>query len=270
MHLPEPLILLNGSPVAVVSPFDRGLAFGDGVFRTLRLEAGEPVWWSDHHAKLVADCRQLGMDCPRRKEWEQDIAWIAARQADAVLKLMVTRGPGPRGYQVPERPYSTRIVLASSLPDLPDPVRECGAQVRICDLRLGHQPRLAGAKHLNRLENVLARMEWDDPTIDEGILLDGMERVVSGVMSNLFIRLDGAWLTPSLGQCGVAGVARARLMPRLGAREADFGLDSLLRADAILLCNSLIRLRWVARLGERTWQRPDDFDVLMEGLCSGA
>jgi 4-amino-4-deoxychorismate lyase len=264
-----PLILVNGSPAPLLSPLDRGLAFGDGVFRTLRMEAGEPVWWPDHYAKLAADCQQLSLFNPSRSEWEQDLAWIAARQPDSVVKLTVTRGPGPRGYRPPEQPFPTRLATASPLPDFPDPIRDTGATIRVCDLRLGEQPRLAGAKHLNRLENVLARMEWDDPAIDEGVLLDGSDRVVSGVMSNLFLRRDGVWLTPALARCGVAGVARGRLMPILDAREADLGLADLIRADSVLLSNSLIRLRWVARLGERTWTRPTDFEAILEKLCSG-
>lgn len=269
MSPPEPLALVNGSPAGVISPFERGLAFGDGVFRTLVMAAGEPLWWPDHQAKLAADCRQLGLAAPSRSEWEQDLAWIAARQPDSVVKLMVSRGPGPRGYRLPDLALPTRIAIASPLPGFPDPLRDSGATLRVCDLRLGHQPRLAGAKHLNRLENVLARMEWDDPAIDEGILLDQDGNVVSGVMTNLFVRREGAWLTPRLDRCGVAGVTRARLLPVLAAREARFGLDTLLAADALLLCNSLIRLRWVARLGERTWPRPVEFDNLLERLCSG-
>lgn len=270
MPATEPLILVNGSPAGAISPLERGLAFGDGVFRTLVMAAGEPAWWPDHLAKLAADCRQLAIPAPTRADWEQDLAWLAARRPDAVLKLMVTRGPGPRGYRPPELAVPTRIAIATPLPGFPDPVRESGATVRVCDLRLGHQPRLAGAKHLNRLENVLARMEWDDPDIDEGILLDQAGDVISGIMGNLFVRHDGAWLTPRLDRCGVAGVTRARLMPLLGAREARFGLDTLLAAEAVLLCNSLIRLRWVSRLGERTWMCPDGFDNLLERLCSGA
>ena len=265
----EPLVLVDGLPTRSLSPLDRGLAFGDGVFRTLRMVAGEPVWWPDHYEKLVADCRQLGLTGPARVEWEQDIAWVAARQPDAVLKLIVTRGVGPRGYRVPEMPLPTRIVTASPLPDFPDPVLATGAVLRLCDLRLGHQPRLAGAKHLNRLENVLARMEWDDPDIDEGVLLDSDGLVISGVMSNLFLRRDGVWLTPSLRQCGVAGVTRGRLISILMAREGKLSLDDLMRADTVLLSNSLIRLRWVARLAERHWSRPPDFDFLLEHLCSG-
>ncbi len=267
MMLSEPLILVNGSPQGVLSSLDRGLAYGDGVFRTLRMEAGEPVWWADHLHKLNADCLQLGLDAPTRSDWEQDIAWIAARQPDSVLKLLVTRGPGPRGYRLPDLPFPTRITQALPLPGFPDPVRDSGAAVRVCALRLGHQPRLAGAKHLNRLENVLARMEWDDAGIDEGLLFDSDGRVVSGVMSNLFVHVDGDWLTPDLCRCGVAGVARQRMMNILSARVADFDLETLLRAETVLLTNSLIRIRWVARLGERVWLRPEAFEFWLERLC---
>jgi 4-amino-4-deoxychorismate lyase len=266
----EPLALVNGSPTGALSPHDRGLAFGDGVFRTLRMEAGQPVWWDDHLAKLAADCRQLHLDCPARTEWEQDIAWVAARQPDAVLKLIVSRGIGPRGYRIPDLVLPSRIVIAAPLPGAPDPVAGSGATLTVCRLRLGHQPALAGVKHLNRLENVLARMEWDDPDIDEGLLLDSEGMVVSGVMSNLFILREGDWLTPSLARCGVAGVARSRLMRLLPVQEARFGLEQVLQAEAILLTNSLVRLRWGARLQDRRWTRPAIFAPLLERLCSSA
>jgi 4-amino-4-deoxychorismate lyase len=268
MSSSEPLILVNGSPGASLSAMDRGLAYGDGVFRTLRMEAGRPVWWQDHLAKLEADCGRLALPAPKRSEWEQDLAWLAVRMPDAVIRLTVTRGPGPRGYRVPELVFPTRLAVATPLPDFPDPVAKTGARLRICDLRLGHQPRLAGIKHLNRLENTLARMEWDDPEVDEGILLDGEGWVVSGVMSNLLVRHSGAWLTPTLDRCGVAGVTRGRLIKSLAAQETRLTLDTLLTSEAILLCNSLVRLRWVAQLGDRPWARPAEYDNLMERLCS--
>lgn len=264
----EPLILVNGSPEATVSPFERGLAFGDGVFRTLRMEEGMPLWWEDQFAKLADDCARLSLPMPTRSQWEQDIAWLAVRLPDAVVKLMVTRGPGPRGYRPPDLVVPTRIALATPLPDFPDPVAETGARLRICKLRLGCQPALAGVKHLNRLENVLARMEWNDPAIDEGVLLDGDDHVISGVMSNIFVCNDGAWRTPLLDRCGVAGVTRGRLLRRLGAREARISLAELQAADTILLSNSLIRLRWVSSLGDRHWHRPPNFDAILENLCS--
>lgn len=264
----EPLILVNGSPVALLSAVDRGLAFGDGVFRTLRMEGGQPIWWPDQFAKLESDCERLGLINPDRTEWEQDIAWLGVRQPNAILKLTVTRGPGPRGYRLPDIPFPSRIAMASPLPEFADPVAESGAVVRLCDLKLGKQPKLAGIKHLNRLENVLARMEWDTSDIDEGLLLDSDGWVISGVMSNVFVRHAGKWRTPSLDNCGVAGVTRARLMRLLDATEDRIGIETLLSADAVLMCNSLIRVRWISALGERRWSRPMDFDAIMERLCS--
>lgn len=261
------LILVNGSPAGQISPLDRGLAYGDGVFRTLRLESGEPVWWQDHLEKLAADCACLDLFMPARSEWEQDVAWVACRMPDAVLKLLVTRGPGPRGYRSPDQPLPCRVLIASPLPDFPDPVLASGATLRVCELRLGHQAQLAGVKHLNRLENVLARMEWTDPAIDEGLLLDQSGQLVSGVMSNLIIRRSGTWMTPLLDRCGVAGVARGRFMSRLTVLETRLDLDSVLAADTVLLCNSLIQLRWVAHFQGRSWARPDDFESLRSALC---
>ena len=264
----EPLILVNGSPEAAVSPMERGLAFGDGVFRTLRMENGQPVWWQEQLAKLEVDAHRLGLDMPPSSLWEQDIAWLAVRMPNAVVKLTLTRGPGPRGYRLPDLVFPTRIAMATPLPDFPDPTSETGARLRVCDLRLGHQPALAGVKHLNRLENILARMEWDDPDIDEGLLLDGEGYVVSGVMSNLFVHRSGIWRTPLLDRCGVAGVTRGRLLHLLEAEEARITLPDVLAADALFLSNSLIRLRWVSALGERRWRRPPDYDVILERLCS--
>lgn len=271
----DPLVLVNGAVEASISPLDRGFNFGDGIFRTLRLEAGRPIWWDDHFSKLEVDCRQLGLCNPSRAEWEQDIAWLAVRRPDAVLRLTVSRGPGPRGYRLPDRPFPTRVAVATALPAFPDPVAETGATVRLCDLHLGHQPRLAGAKHLNRLENILARAEWDDPAIDEGLLLDQDGLLVSGVMSNLFLYREGTLSTPRLDRCGVAGVTRARLLNRaarlgLKTEETDLSIDDLLVAEAIFLTNSLIRLRYVARLGERCWERLPVYDSLREALCSAA
>ncbi len=268
----DSLALVNGALDGVISPQDRGLALGDGVFRTLRMEQGQPIWWEDHYEKLEADCRLLGLHNPTRTEWEQDIAWVGARLPDAVLRLSVTRGPGPRGYRLPEYPLPTRITVATPLPAFPDPLAESGAHLRLCDLRLARQPRLAGAKHLNRLENILARAEWDDPNIDEGLLLDETGGVVSGVMSNVFIWHENILTTPLLDQCGVAGVTRARLLRLarqrgIAVRETALSIDDVRLADAVFLTNSLIRIRFVSRFENCSWSRPPLFDVLREALA---
>ena len=265
------MILVNGLPADQVDARDRGLAYGDGVFRTLKIEDGDPVWWTDHYARLAADCAALGLACPDEALLRGEVARVAADGA-GVAKLVVTRGAGARGYAPPALPAVTRIVLGAPLPahaaaDAPVDVR-----ARWCDLRLARQPRLAGIKHLNRLEQVLARAEWDDPAIFEGLLCDDTGAVISGVMSNLVLAKDGTLRTPDLAGCGVAGVARTRLLRAAAATGLTLQVcrltpDAILDADELMLCNSLIGVRRVAALGERSWA-PAGWTPRLNGLLN--
>lgn len=251
------MILVNGSRAAPLDPSDRGLAYGDGVFRTLRTRDGKPMWWDDHYAKLAADCAALALDCPDEMPLHDDVC-RAAENGEGVVKIVVTRGPAGRGYAPPEPAATTRIVMSAALPAYAAAGVPVSIAARWCELRLGHQPALAGIKHLNRLENVLARAEWRDPAIVEGLLRDADDHVIGGVMSNLFVVHEGALRTPDLSLCGVAGVARTRVMraaERLGIPVHVEHLSSaaILAAEEVMVCNSVMGLRRIARLGDRNW-----------------
>jgi 4-amino-4-deoxychorismate lyase len=253
--------LVNGVEGALLDPLDRGLQYGDGVFRTLRVEHGQPRWWGEQLTKLAADASRLALACPCDSLWQADLANLAGRISGGVLKLLLTRGSGARGYRPPEDAASTRILIYDPTPPASDIWPAVGLNVRLCDLRLSAQPRLAGIKHLNRLESVLARAEWNSQDIHEGLLRDEAGRVISGVMSNVFLWQAGTLRTPRLDRCGVAGVTRARLLRRAAkagfpVEESDLGLKDVLAADEMMLCNSVIGLRRVARLGERAWPEP--------------
>ncbi len=254
--------LVNGRPHAGLPVTDRGLLYGDGVFRTLHVRAGQPLWWSSHLDKLAADAERLGIVPPPPAVWERDAAAIlASMPADCVLKLVLTRGPGRRGYRPTDQSMPTRLLTTSAWPAHIDAVAARGARLHLCRLRLAEQPWLAGIKHLNRLENVLAAMEWSEPGIDEGLMLDAAGRVICGVSSNVFIYRQGSLYTPRLDRCGVAGVARERLLAlarrlKLDVHETDIPLDQLLDAEEVMLTNSLIKLWRVASIGERTWDGP--------------
>jgi len=251
------VILVNGRAADSVSAQDRGLAYGDGVFRTLRTEAGQPLWWPDHYAKLAADCVALALDCPDEAELHAEVCRVA-EAGQGVAKIVLTRGVGARGYAPPPRQPATRIVLAAPLPTYAQDGAPVEINARWCTLKLARQPRLAGIKHLNRLENVLARAEWDDPAIFEGLLCDDSGVVVSGVMSNLLWVSHGELFTPDLSLCGVAGVARTRLLRAAGRRGMRthigcFPPAAILAADEVMICNSVIGLRRVAHLDDKTW-----------------
>ncbi len=251
------MILVNGHPAESVSALDRGLAYGDGVFRTLRTHAGAPLWWRDHAAKLAADCAALGLDCPDETLLRAEVGQVA-RSGEGVVKIILTRGAGMRGYAPPADQPGTRIAMASPLPPHAQPDAPIDLRARWCTLRLARQPRLAGVKHLNRLENVLARAEWSDPAIAEGLLCDDSGAVIGGVMSNVFWVRDGELFTPDLSQCGVAGVARTRLLRAAERRGIPTHIGRLppaaiLAADEVMICNSVIGVRRMARLDDTIW-----------------
>lgn len=252
------MILVNGVISDSIAASDRGLAYGDGVFRTLLMRGSRPLHWPRHYAKLEADCGALGMGCPQEPVLAREITQAAQREPDCVLKIIVTRGMGQRGYAPPPAAQTTRVVMTAPLPQYPGEFARTGIEARFCNIRLGPQPALAGLKHLNRLENVLARAEWNDPAIAEGLLLDIEGNVIGGSMSNLFIFERGALFTPDLARCGVAGVTRARLV-EAAARHGmtchveNIGSARLLQSEAIILVNSIIGMWQVVRLAGRTW-----------------
>lgn len=250
--------LVNGGENAGLAADDRGLGYGDGVFRTMRMHAARAIDWPRQYAKLAHDCAALGLTCPEVALWQLDLAKIAARCRECVLKLIVTRGAG-RGYGAVSGAEPTRLSLAFDLPNHPPELEQSGVRIRVCTLRLSRQPRLAGIKHLNRLENVLARSEWDDPAISEGLLFDDRDELVGGTMSNVFLLIGGHLSTPDLAGAGVAGVQRARIIEaaarlNIVVKIGRVSRDDLASADAILLCNSVFGIWGVRQLEDRFFQ----------------
>ncbi|WP_404374729.1 aminodeoxychorismate lyase [Vreelandella aquamarina] len=219
-------------------PFDdRGLAYGDGVFETVLLRDGKPVLWEFHLARLEQGCRRLNIPLPTSQQLAQ--AWQSPPAAALeVLKLILTRGSGGRGYALPEqvepRLMSRRTPFTASAERWSQ-----GVCVRLCHLRLGHQPLLAGIKHLNRLENVLARQEWQDSRIAEGLLTDQAGDVVEATSMNLFWAVEGRLLTPYVDRCGVAGTLRAALLANGTLEEASLALAELPRVERLWVGNSV-------------------------------
>ncbi|MDR2875129.1 MAG: aminodeoxychorismate lyase [Methylobacillus sp.] len=263
--------LVDGAADAAISPADRGLAYGDGVFRTLRVRQGRPECWPLHFRKLEEDCRALEIVCPSEDALLGDLDALFRDGGDGVAKIIVTRGDSARGYAVPLEGASRRIVSRSPLPRYPESWYSDGVDLHLCRLRLSAQPRLAGVKHLNRLENVLARMEWSSPQLAEGLLRDEEGWVIEGTMSNVFLRSGTILRTPSFQRCGVAGVTRARILeaaPGIGldARVGSISLQRLAAADEVVICNSLIGVLQVRSMGEYRWQNAGLAEKLRERL----
>lgn len=247
-------MLVDGQPGDTVSALDRGLGYGDGLFETVRVVGERAPLWARHMARLAEGCGRLAIPAPAAGLLVGELQAVVDGMAEAVVRITVTRGVGPRGYAPPPVPATTRIVAAFPMPLAAPGLAGAGLRLRVCDLRLAGQPALAGLKHLNRLEQVLARTEWSDPSIHEGLLLDAAGRVVCATMANVFAVIDGVVVTPALVRCGVAGVARAEVLGALPAVQVrDLGLDELLAAQEVFLTSSVRGILPVQAVGDKVF-----------------
>lgn len=247
------MILLDGQICDSPLLLDRGLAYGDGLFETIALRDGQLLCWSAHMARLQRGCAVLGIVVPDLAQLLQEARHLAGERAQGVVKILLTRGSGGRGYRPSAQPQTRRIVSLHEWPAELDTDTTVPVATWVCQQRLGHQPQLAGIKHLNRLEQVLASAEWPSADYFEGLMLDFNGHVIEGIRSNLFVRKGADLLTPDLGHAGIAGVVREAVMAfapahGLGVRLASLDVEQLGTADEVFLCNSVMGLRVVGRI----------------------
>jgi 4-amino-4-deoxychorismate lyase len=255
--------LINGDSSQTISPLDRGFAYGDGVFRTMVMRHGMPENWPLHYQKLVADCAVIGIVCPSAELLISDLQQLflqgnVATNSAEVAKIIISRGEGERGYAPPAITMPSRVVIQSSMPNYGAANYVRGVHLHLCATQVAQQAQLAGIKHLNRLDNVLARMEWRDESIFDGVMTDASGNVIECTMSNIFARFDDQLITPDLSQCGVAGITRQRIIwlestLGLSVEVERLSLPRLLEADEVIICNSLYGAFQVHTIGAKHW-----------------
>lgn len=238
-------MIINGIHSTQVSAHDRGLHYGDGLFETFRVTNGQPALWPRHMARLTHGCARLAIPAPDLDLLHHEALVLTRDCAHGVLKILITRGSGGRGYRAPEDITPTRVLSLHPYPTYPTSHWDEGVCVRICALRLARQPALAGIKHLNRLEQVLARNEWQDEAIAESLLRDAEDNFIEATMSNLFLVKDGVLTTPDLSGCGVRGIMRDLILEQAEAQGIATAItpvqsQHLTAADEVFLTNSVI------------------------------
>ncbi len=248
-------MIVDGVKTNNIPASDRGLLYGDGLFETLAVREGRPCLWNAHMDRLAKGCERLGFPFPDPAHLFEEALLAIGDRRRGVLKIIVTRGTGGRGYRPPEAPHTRRIIELHPWPDSPPEWRQEGVRLRLCSTRLGINPDLAGIKHLNRLEQVMARAEWDDPAVAEGLMRDTAGHVVEGTSTNLFLVEDDGLVTPDLSSCGVAGVMRAVVTEVAGElgialRQRPVTLKDTQNARALFLTNALIGI-WPVRTFEQ-------------------
>jgi 4-amino-4-deoxychorismate lyase len=234
-----PRSLVDGVPGDLVSIRDRGMQYGDGLFETMRCEHGRLRWFERHLARLTLGCERLGLAAPDGALLRAEAQFLAGSAPRALVKVMLTRGVATaRGYRPAGDERGTRIVSAHDWP-------AAGSEefrVGLSDVGLGINPAIAGIKHLNRLEQVLAQRAAGQLGLHEVLMATAAGEVVCGSMSNLFVWRDDVLLTPPVDQCGVAGVMRSLVFDaaaRLGlaVRVEPLPAAALASARAMFVTN---------------------------------
>ena len=251
------LISVNGEFLDQVSAFDRGLAYGDGLFETVLIRHSLQVFGQDHFNRLVSTAQKLKIPLP--KNLSQNITDFIdhlanKNEANGILKIILTRGAGGRGYNPPELPMPTLILMWFDPPQLPSENNFKGILLARCEHPLPSRSALSGMKTLNRLDNVMARMEISGSNYAEGLMCDFDGHVIEGTMMNLFWVKDNTLHTPSLEDVGVHGIMRTQIMQRFETICVCAKEDSILSADELFLCNSVNGIWPVIEFKDRNWQ----------------
>ena len=251
-------LLVNGVAPAdasqAIAADDRGLQYGDGLFETALLIDGRVRFLDDHLERLFRGCERLGIQAPDRQALLDEIAQVSAAANRGVLKIVVSRGAGGRGYRPPAPSAATRIVALHALKETP----QQALKLRWCETRLGRNARLAGIKHLNRLEQVLAQSEWREGEFGEGLMMDTEGELVCATAGNVFAVRDGALITPDLRFCGVQGIMRAQVLKtaaklRFSVSEEPLWPHDLEAASEIFITNAVRGIRSATSLDSLQW-----------------
>jgi len=248
--------LINGIPSEYVSASDRGLHYADGIFETIACIGSVPIFIEQHLNRMQTGARTLDIPFPDTRLILDDIDCLLRDQAgNSVIKLVLTRGRGRRGYRYDSGLIPTRLCVRSDWPQYAAHWQQRGIRAQFCETPLSSHPVLHGIKTLGRLENVLAGSELD-ADIDEGFMSDVDGHVVEGTMSNIFAVIDDVLTTPDLSHCGIKGIMREQVIEAaydggIDVDIRDLSREQLLQSNEIFICNSVIRICPVRQLAQQ-------------------
>lgn len=245
--------LVNGKASDSISVYDRGFLYGHGLFETIAVQNKRPLLLDAHLQRLAADANKLGISAPI-EQIKQDIETLSVSTELGVIRVTLTCGEGSRGYVTPDNAQSNRIVSLFDWPSHIGGYHDSGIHLGITEYKLAQQPLLAGIKHLNRLEQVLIRQQWQNGW-QEAIVCDEQGNAIEATQSNLFIvSADGILLTPDVNKCGINGVMRNTVIQyaaKIGIElvEKTIPLTEIHNAQEIFVTNSIIGV-WPVRYFE--------------------
>ncbi len=238
---------VNYQKVNTISVLDRGLAYGDGVFTTGKVVAGQVEMLSAHLERLKIGCHKLAIIAPDFIKLAEQVKAVTTDFSLAVLKIVITAGIGGRGYSRHRADKATVIISLFDFPEHYFLWQQQGINLGVSKHKLGLNPMLAGIKHLNRLEQVLIRQELDHRAEDDLLVLDLNNHVIESSCANVFWLANGTWQTPKITTAGIAGLMRAKILTDIHDIDlVDVSLSYLSelakssKLKAMFICNSVM------------------------------
>ena len=246
-----PIVIINGAKQSKISIFNRNSQFGDGLFETCLVENKKILFWTNHFARLNRGCEQLKISKVDESVWLSDVkkALSLCSYDHCVVKLILSRGESLRGYGFKDdiKPVRAVIVL-----ELQNTTLNNLFSLEYCQSGYNSNPKLAGIKHCNRLEQVLARAGLKS---DEGIMLDENHNVISVTQGNIYAIHGNTLITPKLDKCGVEGTRRAIILDLAKLLGIKVKVDTLsakelVQADEVFISNSIIGIQSIKQIGD--------------------
>jgi 4-amino-4-deoxychorismate lyase len=250
--------LINGLKNKGLNPFDRGLMFGDGVFRTFKVIDGIPQHWQLHFRVLKNDCKVLKILPPSSSVLLVDIKKLFPEKGTYVGKIIVTRGESDRGYSLPKKIKPNRILLKSKYIPIKKEIFIRGVAIKLCKISSNYFYKMGSSKHLNRLENVMAKMELTSSFFD-GLLLDEQGFVIECASHNIYLRVGKTILTPLLKDKGVVGVSQDIILnfakkQNYKIKSCNIKLDKIIKSDEFFISNSINGVIPVRSFSGKQWK----------------
>jgi len=246
-------ILVNGKPETQISVLDRSVQYGDGLFETIALVNGLLHNWDKHYARLCLGAKKLDLEVPEEQLLLDDIIHLKdlnktknTERKRQIIKIILTRGSGGRGYAIPLEQNNQRIISSHAWPNYPPRYYSQGIDIAEIPFQLAKQGSLAGLKHLNRLEQILAKKELPS-NYQEAIVLDYDGHIIEGISSNIYFVIDGVLCIPDLRHSGIAGTIRAQIIGLCKQLDiplsiSKYKIENILTATEIFFSNSIIGL----------------------------
>lgn len=271
--------LINGIATDYLNINDRAIHYGDGIFETILCHDNKLYYWQKHFQRLQMSANKLDVCCPQEDVLLKNIAKLlvandASSERAYAIKIILTRGLGERGYAVTKNTMSNCLLFLSTVEKSYSSLLSAqllSGNLYLCKHQVSINESLAGIKHLNRLENVLARNEWANNNYIDGLMLNANGQLIEGTMSNLFMIKGDQLITPSLKLSGVCGIMRDVIIEsarvnKIDVTIKDINFDEIIDMDTMFISNSLIGMKSVVEFNGRRFDENAIGDIIFNHL----